>query len=232
MKIKSKVTKNRKQIMNRLQKYTLGAQGMAVLSGLLGQTAISSAVVQALNVSAIINKTTIGGGGGSLGDQFDFDLVDSVAGADKIRLLGEPVYQRLGLFGYGGADVLNFISTNGPIVKFYPVGDAVTGDGNIGSYGDLSSNGNNVSPWDEDHLTGAIGFRNGDFNLGFINISWVAATQTLTYLGGMFEADSGVTSIVVTAIPEHSDYAAALGLGALGLAYYRRRPGNKSRAKK
>ncbi len=100
------------------------------------------------------------------------------------------------------------------------------------NYGFLTSGdeGGNLGAWTSDRLNGAIGFRNGDGEYGYMLITWVAASKTLTFLGdGAFDDTPGVG---ITVVPEPSEYAAALGLGALGLAYYRRRPGNKTRTKK
>ncbi len=230
MKKKSKVSNQRKPIMKRLQKYTLGSQGLAVLSGVLGQTVISSASVQVLDVSAIIDKTSVAGGGGTLGDNINFFLTDSADGNDRIRLAGDT-NPRLFIQGENGAYVLHDGSGVNAVPRFYNVGDEVNGAGTVGEFGYISRLGTVNSPWDVDHASGAMGFKNGDNEFFFINITWVAATKTLTYTGGMFQDDSAITSITVTAVPEPSEYAAALGLGALGLAYYRRRPGNKTRPK-
>ncbi len=225
---RTNVTKQRQPIKNRLQKYALGSQSLAVLSGVLGQTAICSAVLQNLDVSGIFNQTSVGGGGGTLGTTYSLYLTQSSDVNDRLIFNGNTftLGDRVMVQGYNGARVFNSNNT----LRYYPVGSSVTGNGSSSGNGYLTY-AINVFPWVTDRLNGAIGFKNGDGELGFLNVSWVAATKTLTYLNGFFDDDSGVTSITVTAVPEPSEYAAALGLGAIGLAYYRRRPGSKSRPK-
>ncbi len=236
IKKQSKVTNHRQLIMNRLQKYTLGSQSLAVLAGALSQTAICSAAVINLNLGGpIVGDTVIAGGGGSVGDVVQYNLgASSITQGDFIRFYGPALtsYPFVTVGGYGGASVISMQPGSYNVVTFYTVGSTINGSQLFGlTYGYLylGSNGGGQDVWSANR-TGAIGFKTGDNQFGYFNISWDIAAKTLTILGGKYESTASA-GIVVTAVPEPSEYAAALGLGAIGLAYYRRRPGNKTRPK-
>ncbi len=90
MKLKRKnVSKNLKPIMNRLQKYSKGSQGLAVLTGLLGQTAICSANITALDVGTLVNGATLNAAGtGSLGLSEIVDVSQSDDSNDLFIFVG------------------------------------------------------------------------------------------------------------------------------------------------
>ncbi len=228
-------SKQRNPIMNRLQKYSMGSQSLALLSGVLGQTAICSASVQVLNLDGPnIGDTFIAGGGGSAGDLVNY-LLDSSPNSsyDKLRFLGtSDVSGAVFLDGISGAVFFSTSTTSSPSPLLYEAGDIVDGSlttapGHGYIYRGLG--GGALGVWSVDR-TGAIGFKTADNQFGYVNVAWDVSEKTLTILGGSYESTAS-TGITVTAVPEPSEYAAALGLGALGLTYYRRRPGNKTRAK-
>ncbi len=228
------VTKQRKTIMNKLKKYVLGSQSLAVLSGVLGQTAISSAVTVNLTLDGPnVGETFIAGGGGTGGNSVIYNLdASSVDQTDKIYFAGTPSMNGSVLVFGIVATVFSSDSALPRSAHFYSIGSTVDGSLNEGSGAGYVYNGDFGGPqddWTVDH-TGAIGFKTGDNQFAFINISWDVSAKTLTILGGKYESTAS-TGITVTAVPEPSEYAAALGLGALGLAYYRRRSGNKTRPK-
>ncbi len=223
--------------MNRLQKYSLGSQGLAVLSGLLGQTAICSAAITTLNLDGPnVGETLIAGGGGSAGAYAAYLLDASPSSTtDKLRFYGVSSNNgRVFIGGVSGATVFAGTETSTPpLLLLYGIGDTVDGSGNAGPGHGYAFDGGYGGPlglWVSDQ-TGAFGFQTADSQFGFVNIGWDVSEKTLTILGGKYESTAS-TGLVVTAVPEPSEYAVALGLGALGLAYYRRRPGNKTRAKK
>ncbi len=206
-----------------------------MLTSVLGQTAIGDAAIRPLTLDVFTNGSTINIlGTGTHGPGFVVqDLSDSSNPNDQLytRLTNGTT---LFLYGHNGAAVAFEGYTSGyRALKYYAVGDSVSSLGSF-DYGVLhATNGSALAPdWVVDRPNGAIGFRNGDGEFGFFHVSWVAASRTLTFLGSGFYDDTPGTAITVTAaVPEPSEYAAALGLGALGLAYYRRRPGNKIRMK-
>ncbi len=236
MKQKQKnVSKNRKPIMNRLQKYSQGYQGLAVLSGVLGQTAVCSAAITALDVGPLTNGTTLNAAGtGSLGNStVNFNVSQSSNVGDTFQMRGDAgriIFNVTG--GSGDGFAINGTTNTYNNLKYFPV-SSVVDSSNSFNYGFVSYDpaGGNLDDWLIDRPSGAIGFRLDDGEFGYIHVSWVAATKTLTFLGTGFFDDTPGAGITVAAVPEPSDYAAALGLGALGIAYYRRRPGNKTRSK-
>ncbi len=244
MKIKlNNVSNQRKPIMNRLQKYALGSQSLAVLSWVLSQTAICSAGVINLNLDGPnVGETFVAVGGGTAGDTAGYLLDASINDIDDVIAFTAYSSPTLGpqLFLSSlslGSEIFSAASGFLQSAHFYSVGSTV--DGSLDTRPDLtyafvyrSLSGGALGDWTIDR-NGAIGFKTGDNQFGFFNVDWDVSAKTLTILGGSIESTAS-TGIVVTAVavPEPSEYAAALGLGALGLAYYRRRPGNKTRAKK
>ncbi len=232
-------SKQRLPIKNRLQKYALGSQSLAVLSGVLGQTAICSAAVINLNLDGPnIGDTFVAGGGGSGGNFIRYYLDSSTSDLDDYLLfLGDQFFSNERLRVGAARGAFSFSSDEGGFpssLHLYAVGQIVDGSLNTGGttgYIYNKNNGGAQDVWTSDQ-TGAFGFKTGDNQFGFINVNWDVSAKTLTILGGKFESTAS-TPITVTAVgvPEPSKYAALLGLGALGLAAYRRRPGNKSRPK-
>ncbi len=213
----------------RILKYALSSKSLAVSVGVVSSTSMLTADVINLDLSGLLSKTFIAGGGGSAGDDFNFVLSQSSDADDLILISGDNDFTlaRVFLDGYNGAYVFNTGSTSAAALLYYSVGSTINGIGSdFGDYGYTTNFGNKV-PWDVDRPSGAIGFKNGDNEFGFINVSWVASTKTLTILGGKFD-DTPETPITVTAVPESSNYAAILALGAFGLAYYRKRSGCKN----
>ncbi len=229
MKIENRInsSNNQKPSNNRLQKYSLGSQSLAVLAGIMGQITISSAAIRVLDVGALTNGQTINTAVPNTMLSLNFS---ETASSDSLTFGGDPSFGGLlNLAGSGGASVL-YNSGNIYSPKYFAVGSSVDSSSsentetNYFTYG-----GGNYGDWTVDRPSGAIGFKNGDGEFGYMLVSWVAATNTLTFLGvGAFD---DVPGTAITVVPEPSEYAAALGLGALGLACYRRRPGNKSRSK-
>ncbi len=229
--IVTKVSKNRQPIKNRLQKYAMGSSSLAVLSGVLGQTAVCSAGVISLNTGTLIDGSTLNpDGSGSLGASAQLFLTFSSVATDYVS------------FFSGGGNLsfrgdVNFPTTiasdGGAYTGYYGVNDVVgMTPSNFKNYTNIVYGDTAYSVWSVDRSSGAIGFRDRDGKYGYIHVSWVTATQTLTFLGtGAFDDTPGNPITVTASVPEPSGYAAALGLGTLGLAYYRRRPGNKSRPK-
>ncbi len=235
-----KVSKNRKPIMNRLQKYSQVSQSLAVVTGVLGQTAICSASITALDVGSLTNGATVNGyGTGSLGTNVLLPIDQSSDPNDTLRVLTSGTNGSRVIFqGFGSFSTLTMaydygIFAQSPPLHYFAPLSIVSSSNSFRRSGYLASYTpeQNLGSWTVDRPNGAIGFKNGDGEFGYINVSWVAATKTLTFLGTGFFDDEPGTSITIAAIPEPSEYAAVLGLGALGLAYYRRRPGNKTRAK-
>ncbi len=230
------VTKNRKQIINKLHKYSQGSQSLMVMAGVLGQTVICSASVQILNLDGPnVGETLIAGGGGTAGDQPIYLLDSSASSSDALNFAGNSASGgRVFINGANGANIMNIGSgSNGAAIIYYALGESIDGSADNSSvtygYTFAGAFGGARGDWTVDRPSGAIGFKNGDGEFGFLNVDWDVSTKSLTILGGSYE-DSGA-AITVTAVPEPAEYAAALGLGALGLAFYRRRPENKTRLK-
>ncbi len=225
---------NQRPIKNRLQNYVVSSKSMLTTAAVIGSTVGSTAAIQnIIDFDPIINKTFIAGGGGTGGNQVLYDITQSQTTGDGFRFTGGNPGGNISAWVemFGSAEFFND-SGSPSIARYYQVGDTVDGNGSTGNFGYLAKNGN-LGAWIIDRLAGAVGFKNADGEFGFVNISWVAATSTFTVLGGKFDDTPG-TPIVVSAIgvPEPSDYAALLGLGAVGIAAYRRRPGNKVRGTK
>lgn len=162
----------------------------------------------------------IGTSGSSTVDQ---DISQSSYVGDKFSFLVNG--NNLNVSGSGDTYFYSITATSGSTI-YYSVGQTVNGLADTGNgTGSIVSTGTNVGAWTVDRPNGAIGFENAEGETGYIRVSWVAATQTLTILSGAFEDAGG--SIFVTAVPEPST-SALLGLGAIGVAYYRRLSGNNS----
>ncbi len=224
---------------SRLHKYSLGSKSLAIIAGVLGQHATSNASVQVLNLDGPnVDETLIAGGGGTAGNLKIYNLDSSTTDTDDDLLFAGTATAGgiLRLFARNDADVFTYLpgGATKDVIRFYAIGATVDGSLNTASsqgYIDHGSYSSEQGVW-ESNQNGAIGFKTGDNQFGFINVDWNVSTRTLTILGGSYESTAS-TSLVVTstAVPEPSEYAAALGLGALGLAYYRRRSGNKTRSK-
>ncbi len=231
----NKVSYQRKSIMNRLQKYTLESQGLAVLSGVLGQTAISSAAITMLDVGTLTSGSTLNAAGtGSLGLSVQVDISQSSSPADSFTFVGNTAgvgTVRATEFG-GNAWATEYGTVGYDSLQYFAAGSTVDETFFFG-YGDITSGlFGNVRAWIIDRPNGAIAFKNGDGEYGYMFVDWNASSKTLKFLGSGFFDNTPGTAITVGAVPEPADYAAALGLGALGLAYYRQRSGNKTRSKK
>ncbi len=250
--MKSKNKKNQKMIFrsnhyssikHRLTKYSLGSQSVMLLSGLIGITTDSNANLTALDLSTIENESISKNGVGTIDpDRVRQDLTQSSDSNDELWVNGGGV--GLGdvmITGVYGARIGYVTRNSTKVPRYLSVGFNI----NLNSVGFTKANqfiydtlvydvgyGNLGSDqWQVDRPNGAIAFRNGDGNYGFIRVSWVASTSTMTFLSGVFEDTENNITVTAAPVPEPAHYAAALGLGALGLAYYRRRPGNKTRAK-
>ncbi len=227
-------------LRQRLMKYSLGSQSIMVLSGLIGITTDSNANITALDIPVIENQTISKGGTGTLGENVTKQyLTQSSDTDDQLWINGGDAQDKMWIAGVYGARIGYEIPGGDTKVPSYlPVGFNI----NLYSVGFTKANNilyrtyfyipgeGNLGDWNVDRPNGAIAIRNGDGEYGYLRVSWVAATSTMTFLSGEFD-DTPAAVITVTAVPEPVEYAAALGLGALGLAYYRRRPGNKSRPK-
>ncbi len=206
-----------------MHKYSLGAQSLAVVAGILGQSLICSANITALDVGTFTNgETIIADGSGSLGISETLDITQTAASSGKLFFLGYTG-------GATGAVVRMDVQNNTffhysafqsgfRTLKYFAPGDSVDITNlhpltNTAVYISKGNLGGNLGEWTVDRPSGAIGFRNGDGEFGYMHVSWVASTKTLTFLGNGFFDDTPGTSITV--VPEPSEYAAALGLGAL-----------------
>lgn len=238
--IKDKKTNSSNQlklIKNKIQKYSLGSQSIALMAGLLGITPLSYGSIIVLDGTNLFGETSSFDGSGSLGEFYVYYLTQSADIDDRIIFSGrlDNGVNHVSLRGTGGIELANAATIEGfPTIKYFSTNSSVDQNstfsiGDIFSYTSASTNGL-LGSWETDRTSGAIGFRNGDGEYGFIRVSWDASNKTMTLISGAFDNSPG-TAITVTAVPEPSEYAAALGLGALGLAYYRRRHGNKTRSK-
>ncbi len=212
----------------RIKKYAIGAHGVAATAaGVVGFTAISEGSVQVFNLGSLENKTFIADGTGTGGSAtFEYLLAQSADAGDKITITGNNNY--VTFFATGGAQLYRNTTGYGN-ADYFSIGTAISGSASQNTGYLVYNNNTNYAPWNVDRFGGAVAFKDGDGNKGFFNITWDVSAKTLTILGGSFEDSGG--ALTVTAVPEPSIYAAALGLGALGVAYYRRRPDVKTRPK-
>ncbi len=232
-----KVTKNMK---NRINKYTAGTQSLLLATGAFAAAQDTDATVVPLSLpGTILNHT--------------FDLTNGTQYVDY-AVYGFGVNGTLRFYGFDNGITVKivglvpmaqvYVKTNTNSfqnydAKIFNPGDLVstisdvTGGYNTINYNltSIHFNGNERSPWTSAHSDVALGFVTQSNHAGFININWDAANNAMTVLGGAYENVSGLAITVTSAIPEPADYAAALGLGALGLAYYRNRRNLKQRAK-
>ncbi len=220
-----------KPAKHRLQKYSVGSTSLVVISGVLGSTAICSAVVVNLNLDGPqVDQTLLAGGGGTAGNSatYLFD-VSTTNTTDNFKFYGDPASgNRICLVGGIFTEGTGFP----PSPIFYSIGSSVNGSGGDTGYGYVyrGDSGGAQGAWTTDRI-GAIGIKTGENQLGFFNVSWSVAAKTLTILGGSIESTPGASITVTAPIPEPLEFTAALGLGALGLVYYRRRKGIKTRVK-
>ncbi len=215
----------------KLQRYSEASQALAATVGLIGSTTLCSAIEVTLNLDGPnVGETLIAGGGGTAGNSIIYYIDSSAFAGDRLGFQGDNSSgDRIFLSSLTGGYFLR-VGTSNFAAIYYGVGDSVDGSGHAGfAYVFNGTLGGALGDWSVDRPSGAVGFKNSDNEFGFLNVSWVVSTRTLTILGGKFD-DSGA-AITVTAVPEASDYAALLGLGVLGLACYRRRPYNRARPK-
>ncbi len=232
MNIKNPIGLNyRKTIINRITKYSQGSRKLTILSGICGTTTICSANIVSLNLDGPnVGETLIAYGGGTAGDSTVYQLDASTTDtSDSLTFFGQnlgmdPTLQILP----NASGSLVMVDTGTSYLAYLAIGSTVDATLTTAGLATVSMN-INFNSWTTDR-NGAFGFKTGDNQFGFINISWEAIAKTMTILGGKYESTPN-TSITVTAVPEPSQYAAALGLGALGLSFYRRRSGNIARKK-
>ncbi len=220
-KLTTSISRHLTPIKNRIQSYSISSSSLALLSGILGQTVISSAAVIDLNLASLIGTTFISTGSGTGGQTAGYSLDASSDSNDYLTFWGRVLSgdQLVIVFGGSGSNIM----TTGSNANYYSYGSIVNGNLNSASTnGRLfhSYYGGAVGDWITNRI-GAIGFQTGDSQFGFINVDWNVSEKTMTILGGKLETNLN-TPIVVTTVPEPAAYAAALGLGALGLAYYRK----------
>ncbi len=198
----------------------------------MGITTTAAGSVEILDLAGLEGKTFRPDGSGTAGETYDLDLTHTADVNDYLRIVGNTGSGTVifVIFKQGGDGAFSTGGGSNPSALFYNNGETIDGQLNQApDYGYLVKAGTNKSGWTSDLSDGALGFQDSDGNFGYLSISWVASSQTLTVISGAFENSGG--SITAGAVPEPSEYAAALGLGALGLAYYRRRQGNKTRSK-
>ncbi len=221
---------HQKSMKNELKKFSRGSQGLAVLSGVMGVASQSSGNIVELNLGALENMSFT-----TSPDETSIYYVSASNDADDRFFISGGTIE---ITGQNGLLVATNYSINASFMApgFYNIGDVINTSNFTSNLGTDNSNiitagVTNFGDWTVDHANGAVAFRDpdsGNGGVGFLNITWDASSHLLTIKGGSFNVG---TSITVTDIPEPAEYAAALGLGALGLVYYRRRPGNKSRPK-
>lgn len=224
--------------MNRLQKYSLSSHGLAMLSGILGQISLCSAAINALDTGNLISGFMMveeGEGDPNISGEYVamLNLSQSSVSNDTLQFTTGYSYFIYDYFLSGFADngakfISDGMSNSFDIMKYFAPGSIVDNHSTNTTTAYFSFN-NPIGDWVVDRPNGAIGFINGDGEFGYIFVDWVASTKTLTFLGAGFFDDTPGTGITV--VPEPSEFAAALGLGAIGVAYYRRRSGNKTRPK-
>ncbi len=156
---RTNVTKQLQPIMHRLQKYTQGYQGLAVLSGVLGQTAICSASVVNLNLDGPnVNETFISDGSGSAGSSVTY-LIDSSTTDIDDQISFFATLSRISVgTGINGA----LLVTNSNVIDYLSYGSVIDSSSTLtaGSFY-ITNSFIDLGPWTVDR-TGAIGFKTGD----------------------------------------------------------------------
>ncbi len=221
--MKIEINKNNVSINKRLNQFAVGSRSVAVLAGAVGTAITADGSVVNLNLGTLSNKTFkadgTGTGGGFGGVYFTF------ADSSKIRFYGYN--DQIQINGGNNAYTFQYAILSDNAI-YYSSNSTVNGSRTQTTTAKLAYNGNNLGSWTTNRLNGAIGFKTGDDKFGFFRVSWVASTKTLTVLSGKIESVAN-TAI---AVPEPAEYAAALGLGVIGLAYYRKRKGLNKRLRK
>ncbi len=218
----------------KISKYNLASQSLAVGVGMIGISQSTDATITALNLPGTIeNVDFVENDSPSQFVVYNLAL-STTDTTDVFNFIGQGNY--VGITGGDGTTIK--LATNSNInydPKLFNIGDSINVTSNAANgynvenlfYNVISYGNSERAPWTSDQTNVAIGFVSGDNQPGYFLINWVVATETMTVLGGFIETSG--SSITVAAVPEPSEYAAALGLGATGLAYYRKLKSRKNR---
>ncbi len=217
---------NPSELISKLKKYALGSQGLIVASGLAGITTNSSAVVTAITAPTLLTTTLTF----TSTANYNYNIALSTDPNDSLFFASSTNFGVYAV-GAGGAQIIREVALN---TTSY-LGDSETVD-NTGNFSTgyvfwTTNTTGNRDEWTTDRTAGVIGFKTGDNQYGFVNVNWIASTKTLTFTGGSIETTANTAITYNAAVPEPSEYAVALGLGALGLVAYRRKMGDKARAR-